>query len=117
MVQKVFFFHLVDMTMYNAYILYKENTGTKCSFYKFKLEASRHLVLLHSVLRESAGRPHLSSRESDKRLNGKNAINCTCSVIVIYHCTVQVNIFHHVFLNDHKVPGLDAGMTRKHYGR
>ena len=69
-------------------------------------------MLLHCAPRESAGHPCLSSRESDKRLNGENAINCTYSVIVMYHCTVQVNIFHRVFLNDHKVPGLDAGMTR-----
>jgi len=66
MVQK--FFHLVDMIMY-LYILYQVNVGKKYSFYKFKLEAVKELILAHSSLKECS---HKSSGELPLRLTGKN---------------------------------------------
>ena len=68
---KKLFFHLVDITMYNAYILYQENQGKKSSFYKFKLAAARQLITAHNSVRTSVGRPRTSSGESALRLTGE----------------------------------------------
>ncbi|XP_065917271.1 piggyBac transposable element-derived protein 4-like [Dysidea avara] len=64
-------FHLIDMAMYNAYILYQHNIGKKHSFYKFKPAAAKQIIQAHSFSRETSGRPR-SSGESPLCLTGQH---------------------------------------------
>ena len=81
---KKLFFHLIDMAMYNAYILYQHNIGKKHSFYKFKLAAAKQIIQAHSSSRETSGRPQ-SSGESPLRLTGKLCSHIlSCSTLFYY---------------------------------
>ena len=73
---KKLFFHLLDLCLYNAFVLYKVNTNnTKMQFVEFRTNVAEQLLASHRPLRvrNPGGRP-LSSTPSDTnplRLVGK----------------------------------------------
>ena len=45
------FFHLIDMCLYNAFVLYKVNSNKKIQFIEFHTNVTEQLLELHRPLR------------------------------------------------------------------
>src|SRR4051812_36173801 len=59
---KKFFFHLLDVTLYNAFILYKLKTGKTMHLSDFRLEVIRSIIeSVGSQKNEKKGRPPLEN--------------------------------------------------------
>ncbi|CAF1349211.1 unnamed protein product [Didymodactylos carnosus] len=88
---KKLFFHIMDMTLLNAYIMYKEKTGKRLKFLDYRLEVVREIVhKFGNMKKEGKGRPSLSStplrlteRHFPSRIqpNGKQAIRRRACIV------------------------------------
>lgn len=88
---KKLFFHIMDMTLLNAYIMYKEKPGKRLKFLDYRLEVVREIVhKFGNMKKEGKGRPSLSSaplrlteRHFPSRLqpNGKQAIRRRACIV------------------------------------
>jgi len=59
---KKLFFHILDMVLLNAYIMYKEKTGKRLKLLDHRLEVIREIVQkFGSMKKRGRGRPSLSS--------------------------------------------------------
>ncbi|XP_065892156.1 piggyBac transposable element-derived protein 4-like [Dysidea avara] len=64
------FFHLVDMSLYNAYALYKVNTGKKLQFVEFRKHIVEQIFEHHSTQLERTASP--SAVDNPNRLVGRH---------------------------------------------
>ncbi|XP_037527279.1 piggyBac transposable element-derived protein 4 isoform X1 [Rhipicephalus sanguineus] len=54
---KAFFFHLLDMSLLNAFILFRENTASTTTFADFKRQVVSQLIEEHHTEKSKRGRP------------------------------------------------------------
>ena len=87
------FFHLVDMSLYNAYVLYKVNTGKKLQFVEFRKHIVEQIFEHHSTQLERTTSPN--AVDNPNRLVGKSVLKSLLHKILLY--IYQVGIFHHRF--------------------
>ena len=90
------FFHLIDMCLYNAFVLYTVNSNEKVQFIEFRTNVAEQLVELHRPLRirNTGGWPSIAipSDTNPLRLVGKLVPSTT------YTVHDQLVTFHHQYL-------------------
>ena len=100
------FFHLVDLCLYNAYVLYKVNTNSnKLHFVEFRTRVCEQLFEAHTPLRtrNSGGRP--SSSASTLECNPLRLVG-----MCVY--TVKVQIVSKIFRAAFSLPNTPYGNAR-----
>jgi hypothetical protein len=65
---KKLFFHLLDISVLNSYILHKQKTGQNIQFCDFRLQLIRQIIEMYEKSKASRGRP--SSGDNRIRLIG-----------------------------------------------
>lgn len=66
------FFHLIDMAVLNAHILYLVKTGKKPSLHDFTVELVRQLLEAHSTQRRSSGGHRRTGADLPMRLTARH---------------------------------------------
>lgn len=58
---KKLYFHLIDISLYNAYILYQAKTGKKPDFSDFRLNVAEQLIERYHTLKDTRKKHQLST--------------------------------------------------------
>ena len=56
------FFHMLDLSVFNSYLLYKVNTGKVIKFSDYRLQLIREILQTHSAPKSKIGRPALTNQ-------------------------------------------------------
>ncbi|CAF2785883.1 unnamed protein product [Rotaria sp. Silwood2] len=64
------FFHMLDLPVFNSYLLYKVNTGKKRKFVDYRLQLIHEVLQTYTVPKPTIGRPALTDQPT--RLTGRH---------------------------------------------